>query len=82
MLFYGTPILYSVDMFSNAPAVINTLIKYNPIGIIVTCYRDILYWGNEPHIWSLLIVILGSLVTCIVGLAIFRKLSKGFAEEV
>lgn len=82
MLFYGTPILYSVDMFTNAPAIISTLIKYNPIGIIVTCYRDILYWGNMPHILSLLVVIGGSLLLCIIGLAIFRKLSKGFAEEV
>lgn len=82
MLFYGTPILYSVDMFSNAPAIICTLIKYNPIGIIITCYRDVLYWGNTPHILSLLSVIGGSLITCIIGLIIFRKLSKGFAEEV
>ncbi len=82
MLFYGTPILYSVDMFSNAPTIINTLIKYNPIGIIITCYRDVLYWGNTPHIFSLLMVIIGSLLVCIIGLAIFRKLSKGFAEEV
>lgn len=82
MLFYGTPILYSVDMFNNAPAIISTLIKYNPLGIIITCYRDVLYWGNTPHILSLLAVIGGSLITCIIGLAIFRKLSKGFAEEV
>lgn len=82
MLFYGTPILYSVDMFTNAPAMISTLIKYNPLGIIITCYRDILYWGNMPHILSLLVVIMGSLILCIIGLTIFRKLSKGFAEEV
>lgn len=82
MLFYGTPILYSADMFNDAPEIISTLIKYNPLGIIVTCYRDILYWGNKPHILSLLVVIIGSLLLCIIGLAIFRKLSKGFAEEV
>lgn len=82
MLFYGTPILYSADMFSKAPAMISTLIKYNPIGIIITSYRDILYWGNAPHIISLLVVIGLSLFLCVVGLAIFRKLSKGFAEEV
>lgn len=82
MLFYGTPILYSLDMFSNAPIIIKTLMNINPMGIIITSYRDILYWGNLPHLKSLLIVVLGSFVLCLLGLFIFRKLSKGFAEEV
>ncbi|MCH5166316.1 MAG: ABC transporter permease [Erysipelotrichales bacterium] len=82
MLFYGTPILYSLDMFSNAPVVIKTLIELNPMATIITSYRDILYWGNMPHLKSILFVILFSLVLCVFGLAIFRKLSKGFAEEV
>lgn len=82
MLFYGTPILYSTDMFANAPKVISTLININPMGVIITSYRDILYWKNMPHLNSLFIVIVGSLLLCFVGLMIFRKLSKGFAEEV
>lgn len=82
MLFYGTPILYSIDMFANAPKWISTIINLNPMGIIITSYRDILYWKNMPHIVSLILVILGSLLLCATGLLIFRKLSKGFAEEV
>lgn len=82
MLFYGTPILYSIEMFGNAPFVIKTLMNLNPIGIIITSYRDILYWGNMPHIKSLLLVLCFSVLLCGLGLAVFRKLSKGFAEEV
>lgn len=82
MLFYGTPILYSADMFAKAPVIIRNLIQYNPIGIIISCYRDVLYWGNGPHLKSLLIIIIASLLLCALGLSIFRKLAKGFAEEV
>lgn len=82
MLFYGTPILYSIEMFSKAPVFIKTLMELNPMGIIITSYRDVIYWGNAPHIKSLLIVIIFSLLLCWLGLIIFRKLSKGFAEEV
>lgn len=82
MLFYGTPILYSLDMFTSAPTIIKTLININPMSVIISSYRDIFYWGNMPHLKSLLIVFGASLLLCIVGLAIFRKLSKGFAEEV
>ena len=82
MLFYGTPILYSLEMFQNAPALIKTLMHCNPMGVIITSYRDILYYGNMPHIKSLLIVLGASFLLCLIGLAIFRRLSRGFAEEV
>ena len=82
MLFYGTPILYSLDMFQNAPVIIKTLMQCNPMGVIITSYRDILYCGNMPHMKSLLVVIGASFLLCLIGLAIFRRLSRGFAEEV
>lgn len=82
IVFYGTPILYSIEMFSSAPSIIQTLLKCNPMGVVITSYRDILYYGNVPHFKSLLIVLLGSIILSIVGLAIFKKLSKGFAEEL
>lgn len=82
MLFYGTPILYSIDLFQGAPVFIKNLINFNPMTTIITCYRDVLYWQNVPHIKSLLIVLVSSLILFLIGLFIFRKLSKGFAEEV
>lgn len=80
MLFYGTPILYSADIFAGTR--FEWIVKLNPMATIMNSYRDILYWGNMPHIKSLLAVLAGSIILCIIGLQIFRKLSKGFAEEV
>ena len=80
MLFYGTPILYSAELFKDTK--IYQIIRLNPLGAIINCYRDILYWGNMPHIKSLLVVLCIGLIMCIVGMLIFKKLSKGFAEEV
>lgn len=80
MLFYGTPILYSAELFKDTK--IYRLINLNPLGAIINCYRDILYWGNMPHIKSLLIVLGFGLLMCIIGLLVFKKLSRGFAEEV
>ena len=80
MLFYGTPILYSADMFAGTK--IEFLVKMNPMATIINSYKDIFYWQNMPHIKSLLIVLVASVVFCYIGLLIFRKLSKGFAEEV
>lgn len=80
MLFYGTPILYSADMFAGTK--IEFLVKMNPMATIINSYKDIFYWQNMPHIKSLLVVLAASVVFCYIGLLIFRKLSKGFAEEV
>lgn len=82
LLFYATPILYEMSMFAGAPKIIYTLMQINPMAIIITSYRDIFYWGNMPQIELLIFVIIASCILCFIGLLIFRKLSKGFAEEI
>jgi ABC-type polysaccharide/polyol phosphate export permease len=80
VLFYATPILYSSSLFENSP--IKYLIKLNPMATIIECYRDILFYQSMPHIKSLLVVLLCSILLCYVGFKIFKKLERGFAEEV
>ena len=80
MLFYLTPILYSVKMFEGTP--IATLIKLNPFATIINSYRNVLFYQTIPEIKSLLIVLGASLVLLYIGFKIFNKLQKGFAEEV
>lgn len=82
LLFYATPILYELSMFEAAPKLMYGLMKINPMAVLITSYRDIFYWGNMPHIKALLVVVLASFILCAIGLFIFRKLSKGFAEEI
>lgn len=82
MLFYGTPILYSIEMFSKAPKVITNLINLNPMATVINSYRDILYWQQMPALNSLLLVLVFSIGLVIVGYFIFRGLSKGFAEQL
>ncbi len=79
MLFYATPILYSADLF---PPKISWILNLNPMAVVTNCYRDILYYQNLPHLKSLLAVFLGSLVLLFLSIRIFKRLEKGFAEEV
>lgn len=80
MLFYATPILYASTLFDNS--LIKYIIKLNPMSTIINCYRDILFYQSMPHINSLLVVLLCSILLCYIGFKIFKKLEKGFAEEV
>ena len=80
MLFYATPILYSPEVFAKSP--ISWIFKINPLAVIITGYRDALFYKTLPNLSSLGIVFVGSVVLLLIGIAIFRKLEKGFAEEV
>ena len=80
MLFYATPILYASTFFEGSP--IKYLIKLNPMATIIDCYRDILFYQSMPHIKSLLVVLLASVILLFIGLKVFKKLERGFAEEV
>lgn len=80
MLFYATPILYSPSMFSGSKLAI--IFKLNPMSIIINGYRDIFFYKTMPNILALILLIIGCALFCFVGLLIFKKLAKGFAEEV
>ena len=78
MLFYATPILYDSSLFGDKAWILN----FNPMTIIINSYRNILYKGSSPDLFSLAIVIIGSLLLLLLGVLFFRKMEKGFAEEV
>ena len=78
MLFYATPILYSVDMFGK----FKWLLNLNPLTTIIGSYRNIFYYKTAPNFEALGLVFLFSLAVLIIGTLIFKKLEKGFAEEV
>lgn len=78
MLFYATPVLYDGALFGSKAWILNL----NPMTTIINSYRDILYSGTLPNIPLLLLVGLGSVILLFIGIAVFRKLEKGFAEEV
>lgn len=79
MLFYATPILYSADLF---PARFRCILNLNPMAVIINGYRDILYYKQLPNIVSLVVLFLASIILLLFGIAVFKKLEKGFAEEV
>ena len=79
MLFYATPVLYSMDMF---PARIQWLLRLNPMTVLIESYRDIFFYQQAPNFLVLALVFLGSLVLLLLGIVVFKKLEKGFAEEL
>ena len=79
MVFYVTPILYTITLF---PEKLRWLLYINPMTELLEFYRDIFMYHQLPSLASILYLVGISLCIFFIGLAIFRKLEKGFAEEV
>lgn len=76
---YLTPVMYPVDM---VPEELWWLINGNPMTSIITAYREILFYKRMPDLTTLLTAIAMGIVSTIVGVCIFQKLQRGFAEEL
>lgn len=81
MLFYGTPILYSIHTIAEAQR-FKTLLNLNPMTHIINGYRDIFYYQQLPDLKMLALVGIFSIALTLVGYWIFKKMSRGFVEEV
>ena len=79
LLFYATPIVYSIQTI---PEQYRWILKINPMTYIIEGYRDIFYNQCMPDMKMLGIVLVIGIVTCIIGYMIFNKLQKKFAEEL
>lgn len=79
VLFYGTPIVYTIDMI---PAAYQWILNLNPMTHFIGAFRDIFYYHQIPDLSSLGILFAISFVIFVFGLMIFRKFEKKFAEEL
>ena len=78
--FYGTPVVYKLEMFASNSILI-TLVRYNPLTIILNGYRNAFLYHAVPGMHSLIVLAIMSFAVLAVGMLTFKKLEKGFAEQ-
>ncbi len=76
---YFTPVVYSMEM---VPDWIKPYFNLNPMTPVINAYRDILYYKQVPHLSTLVQGLVLGIIVLIVGSISFRKLQRGFAEEL
>ena len=84
---YATPILYDVSMIQNilvekGMGNLMHLYMLNPMTPIIVAYHQSLYYGQAPDMSTLLSAVVLGLFFLILGYLVFRKLQRGFAEEL
>lgn len=74
-----TPVMYSVDM---VPEELLGVFYLNPMTTLIMAYRDILYYGRVPAMETIGIPFVISVAVLLLGLLVFHRLQRNFAEEL
>ena len=77
--FYITPIVYRIEQL---PENLRFIMQINPMTYIINAYRDVFYYKQMPDFGELGIVFAASCVLVVIGYGIFKKLQKGFVEQL
>jgi len=76
---FMTPVMYSSEM---VPERLRKYFYLNPMTSVIEAYRSILYYKQVPQVSTLTIATVLGVVLLFVGYFAFRKLERGFAENM
>lgn len=82
VLFFMTPIVYSVDTLKNIPGAVQIIMRLNPLASIVENFRRVVLWGEQPSWLGLALWLLGTGTIMVLGYAWFMKTKKAFADVI
>lgn len=88
LLFYGTPIIYSLDLIPLRHEIfgvdlpLRSLFRLNPLTAMVECYRSVLYDLRFPPGLDLLYLVVWAALLMVLGLRVFRRFEPRLAEEL
>lgn len=74
-----TPVMYAEEM---VPAKLMPIWNINPMTPIIQAYRTILYYKEIPQLGTLIHATILGILVLVIGSVMFRRLQKGFAEEL
>jgi lipopolysaccharide transport system permease protein len=79
LLFYLTPVFYDV---SRVPDRYETLLRLNPLTILLECYRWMLIGSDFPPAWAVAWLLAATVVAAAIGVVVFRRLARGVVDEL
>ena len=78
-LQFLTPIMYDITML---PEGVQPIIKINPMTLLVLNYRNIVFYGTAPNVKYMAAGLVTAVIVFFMGMFIFNKLQRGFAEAM
>lgn len=75
--FWLTPIVYAINIL---PGHFFYVLRLNPMYAIVSSYQQVLLWGHPPHLKTLGVIVVFSLVVLAMGMGLFRRASPDMVD--
>ena len=79
-LMFAIPIMYLAE--TRSTPMMEVFWSINPLYYYIEIIHDVFFWGNPPDMYMVCVCILSSIVMFAVGLYVFKKLERGFAERL
>lgn len=79
IFFFLTPMYFIAD---SVTGVFSIIVTVNPFTYFIEAYHDIIYYQMVPDLTTMLMVVLLSSISLLVGVFVFKKLKVGFAERL
>lgn len=79
LLFWLTPVVYNRRVVSDS---LRLVVYSNPVSYFIAAYQDIFYTGVAPDFDHMLILVLLSGVSALIGQLVFTTYKSRFAEEI
>ena len=79
VFFFMTPMYFTTD---SVDGLLGTIIQINPFTYFVEAFHEIVYYVEMPSLVCIVICVALSLLSFIIGVSVFSKLKKGFAERL
>lgn len=76
---YVTPVIYPADL---VPEKYRFIFQLNPMAVIINAYRQVILAGGAPKYSSILIALLVSFFTLLIGFNYFKSREKIFADNI
>jgi lipopolysaccharide transport system permease protein len=70
LMFYTTPVFYTTQ---NLDSKYQIIFKYNPMAILIDGYRQTCFYGMPPDWGSILYAAVFSILTYVIGYAVYRR---------
>jgi ABC-type polysaccharide/polyol phosphate export permease len=78
LIWFGTPIFYAIEGQTRLFA----LNLVNPMYYFITLSREVLIYARMPELWMIFGTLIFTLLSLVVGVAVFGKLRRRFAELI
>lgn len=79
MWFYLTPVIYPMD---TVPSKYHFLFDINPNALLINAYRRVILLDDSPDMQRLLLGLVISVTTFVIGYILFKKMESGFADHI